>query len=761
MTYQTFNRILYSTDDDYTVKFSHVNPTRSTLFFNKFDLLPNSEFIKNGNVVIKKNGITVFDSETRPDKPLQKFSQFPVRDKIIKLERDEQFQILIKSKDDKKVGLSISIEMDHSDESVSSVLIPNTELTQLEKIEDAIEQQEKNVNVTVDQDEAEELEPQLIKIQQLLTELKLQEKTHLTALEEALLKLQERFDVTTLTKALKSFDDGFTTDEITKALVEVEKAIKNAKNPDVVSELHKLEDAIEKLRDTSINTPITRWLKNVNEWIRNNPDNPKVDDVKRFVDKVYPLTREQSLEELIAIKTKLTALSLPIKKTIGYYMDDLFLIIETYITQLRVIDSVNNLEISSGKKLDKINDTEEKRLGEVVAKIDTLTATEREKLDAVKKAIDGLADGFDSAELKTAIEKIEEAIKVTDNQDVVDALKTVKEEIEGLPSHLNEPTSEKVTVFPYKQYNNVTLSKDFDIGQFRNVIMVFTVDRFDFRILSDRLTEHESYRPGIHLVSVPFSESTYIHTFPTPYLRFFGNHHFGRKTKTLTREIIIDFNSNTTRSLDFKWNDKITSHDTQYESPIKRTHGAPKTGHGLRYNQSGHFTYLMRIMKVHQKIHQEITIIESESSNFHRNDVLVNRGHIERLVISKRFLKIEIETAITFTQAITTATKYGYVNSLYMERRGRIKNPDMTIHELRQSGSNNLGEKADIEFMLEGENNVNVPLIPKDVIGEIRDSQTVVLGRDVGNFVFPSSGMSIELNIPNRLYFGMSLYRVA
>jgi len=130
MAYHTENQVLSSIVATAEKKFVYKNNTKKTLYFNKFDLLPNVNFITNGKVYVTKNGITVFSSE-RDDKPLKKYSQFPISDKLLSLQRDEEFEIYVYSAvANSKVDLGISIELDHENLPLSSVLIPLDKLTQ-------------------------------------------------------------------------------------------------------------------------------------------------------------------------------------------------------------------------------------------------------------------------------------------------------------------------------------------------------------------------------------------------------------------------------------------------------------------------------------------------------------------------------------------------------------------------------------------------------------------------------------------------------
>ena len=124
MPYQTFNQILLSKLISPQKKLTYKNNTKRTLYFNKFDLLPDTNFIKYGSMYVTKNGITVFSSD-RTDSPLEKYSQFPIRDKLFSLQRDEEFEVYVNTKNiDYNIGLGVSIELEHEDIPSSSILIP-------------------------------------------------------------------------------------------------------------------------------------------------------------------------------------------------------------------------------------------------------------------------------------------------------------------------------------------------------------------------------------------------------------------------------------------------------------------------------------------------------------------------------------------------------------------------------------------------------------------------------------------------------------
>ena len=124
MPYQTFNQILSSKLKTPEKKLVYRNNTKRTLFFNKFDLLPDTNFIRYGSMYVTKNGITLFSSD-REDKPLTQYSQFPIRDKLFTLQRDEEFEIYTNTTNtDYTIGLGVSIELEHEDIPSSSILIP-------------------------------------------------------------------------------------------------------------------------------------------------------------------------------------------------------------------------------------------------------------------------------------------------------------------------------------------------------------------------------------------------------------------------------------------------------------------------------------------------------------------------------------------------------------------------------------------------------------------------------------------------------------
>ena len=130
MPYFSSNQTLSSNLITPEKKFTYKNNTKKTLYFNKFDLLPSASFVKYGTTHVTKNGIILFSSD-RDDKPLQQFSQFPIREKLISLQRDEEFEIYVYSENtDNTVEVGISLELDHENLPLSSVLIPLDVITQ-------------------------------------------------------------------------------------------------------------------------------------------------------------------------------------------------------------------------------------------------------------------------------------------------------------------------------------------------------------------------------------------------------------------------------------------------------------------------------------------------------------------------------------------------------------------------------------------------------------------------------------------------------
>jgi len=124
MTYHTANRVLSSKLATPEKKFTYKNTTTKTLFVNKFDLLPDANFVKHGKAYVTKNGVTVFSSD-RENEPLKKYSQFPIREKLLFLQRDEEFEIFVYSDNaDSKVDLGISVELDYENIPLPSTMVP-------------------------------------------------------------------------------------------------------------------------------------------------------------------------------------------------------------------------------------------------------------------------------------------------------------------------------------------------------------------------------------------------------------------------------------------------------------------------------------------------------------------------------------------------------------------------------------------------------------------------------------------------------------
>ncbi len=137
MTYDTFNELLQVQSTSPVKTFEYQNITKSRLWINKFDLLPNIYFAKFGKVRITKNGITVYENNLNNNK-LLKYSQFPIRAEIPFLDRDDEMKIYIHNYDDSEISeskLGISLELDFEDIPISSILIPFTiqQLSQISK----------------------------------------------------------------------------------------------------------------------------------------------------------------------------------------------------------------------------------------------------------------------------------------------------------------------------------------------------------------------------------------------------------------------------------------------------------------------------------------------------------------------------------------------------------------------------------------------------------------------------------------------------
>jgi len=127
MAFKVFNEILSANSTAPKSVLKYTNTTRRKLFFNKFDLLPDVQFVRHGIIIVRKNGIVVFTNLGIIENPLRKYSQFPIRDKILYLERFDEFEILIYDatvniKDDVKLTVSISLDVENIPE--FSNLIP-------------------------------------------------------------------------------------------------------------------------------------------------------------------------------------------------------------------------------------------------------------------------------------------------------------------------------------------------------------------------------------------------------------------------------------------------------------------------------------------------------------------------------------------------------------------------------------------------------------------------------------------------------------
>ena len=66
--------------------------------------------------------------------------------------------------------------------------------------------------------------------------------------------------------------------------------------------------------------------------------------------------------------------------------------------------------------------------------------------------------------------------------------------------------------------------------------------------------------------------------------------------------------------------------------------------------------------------------------------------------------------------------------------------PNIRLTKIEEDGQTPETTKVEFEILVEGERGL-VPLIPKETLGDIRDDKAVELGRDMGNFFSPTSGV--------------------
>lgn len=124
MPYYQNNEIFVSEENTKKEVFTVTNTTAFKWFCNKFELLPSAAFAKHGKIFVEKNGRLEYtnDFKNRDKNDLYQYSVYSIRSLIQSLDRYDTLKISFQSRNDQKITLGISIELDFEDAPLSATI---------------------------------------------------------------------------------------------------------------------------------------------------------------------------------------------------------------------------------------------------------------------------------------------------------------------------------------------------------------------------------------------------------------------------------------------------------------------------------------------------------------------------------------------------------------------------------------------------------------------------------------------------------------